>query len=111
MKNKERVYSRYTNEVLKYLAKQIKTARIERKMTTSELSERAHISRGLLSRIEAGEPSCSIGVVFEIAHILGISLFQSDLDQILQQNKIAQDKLTLLPSRIRSVSIKVDDDF
>ena len=111
MKNKERVYSRYTNEVLQYLAKQIRMVRIERKMTARELAERVNISRGLLYRIEAGEPSCSIGVVFETAHILGISLFQSDYDQLIWQNKIVQDRLALLPSRVHSSSIKVDDDF
>ncbi len=86
-------------------------ARIERKMTAMELAERANISRGLLYRIEAGEPSCSIGVVFEIACILGICFFQSDYDKLIRENRIAQDKLALLPSRIRSSTIKLDDDF
>ena len=111
MKKRERVYSRYTVEALQYLAALIRTTRLERKMTTAELAERADISRGLLYRIENGDPSCSIGVVFEVASILGILLFQSDYDQLVQQNRLARDKLALMSDRIRSSSVKVDDDF
>ncbi len=54
------------------MAALIKTTRIERKITTAKLAERADISRGLLYRIENGDPSCSVDIVFEVASILGI---------------------------------------
>lgn len=65
MKKQRTAYTRYTHEALKYMAAQIRTARLERRMTTTELAERANISWGLLYRIENGDPSCSIGVVFK----------------------------------------------
>lgn len=77
----------------------------------TELAECANISRGLLFHIENADPACSIGTVFEVVSILGIPLFQSDYGQLVQQNRLAYEKLALLPERIRSTSVKVDDDF
>jgi len=93
------------------LSKYIRVTRIEKRITIQELAERAGISRGLLSRIENGDPGCSIGVVFEIASILGMPLFSSDYDQLLLKNKIVNDKMSLLPSEVRKSRVEVDDDF
>lgn len=106
-----RTYSRYTLEALKLLAAQIKTERLGRKITAESLAERAGISRGLLYRIEHADPTCGIGLVFEVAAILNISLFQSNYNDLLNQNKMLEDKLTLLPSRAKTKPIEIDDDF
>ena len=106
-----RTYSRYTSEALRLLAGRIKATRLERGITTQELSERAGISRGLLRRIENADPACSIGVVFEVATLLGLTLFQSDYDDLALKNKMLEDKLTLLPSRARRTKVEIDDDF
>ena len=110
-KKENRVYSRYTNEAIKLLAGRIKATRIERSITAKKLAERADISRDLLYRIEKGDSSCSIGVVFEIASILGLQLFQSDYDDLVLKNKIIDEKITLLPRKVKKTKIEVDDDF
>jgi transcriptional regulator with XRE-family HTH domain len=108
---KTRIYSRYTGEALRLLAGRIKAARLERGMTAQDISERAGISRDLLFRIERADPACGIGVVFEVAALLGLPLFQSGYDGLVAQNKTIEDKLALLPSRARPAKIEVDDDF
>lgn len=111
MKKENRTYSRYTKEAIKLLAGQIKATRLERGIAVQELAERAGISRDLLRRIEKGDPVCGIGVVFEVAVLLGLPLFQSDYDDLVLKNKTVEDKLALLPSRIRKTKVDIDDDF
>lgn len=110
-KKEIRAYSRYTDEAVRLLAGRIKATRLERGITTQALSERAGISRDLLYRIEKADPACGIGVVFEVATLLGLILFQSDYEELVLKNKMIEDKLALLPSRARSVKVEIDDDF
>ena len=110
-KKGNRTYSRYTDEALKLLARRIKATRLERRMTVQDLAERAGVSRDLLYRVERADPACSIGVVFEIATLLGLTLFQSDYNDLAVKNKMVEDKLALLPRRARPVKIEIDDNF
>ncbi len=110
-KKENRTFSRYTEEALRLLAGRIKATRLERSITVQDLAERAGISRDLLYRIEHADPVCGIGVVFEVATLLGLTLFQSDYDELVVKNKIVEDKLALLPSRARAAKVEVDDDF
>ena len=110
-KQGNRAYSRYTLKALTLMAKHIKTTRITRNMTVQALADRAGISMGLLRRIENAHPSCSIGIVFEVASILGIALFNADYDTLVLQNKIIEEKLALLPSEVRQKKIEIDDNF
>ena len=111
MKKYKKSHSRYTLEALKLLSGRIKVARVESEITIKSLAERAGISRDLLRRIENGDPSCSIGTVFEIASLLGLQLFSSDMDELKLKNKFVDDKLTLLPAKVKSKKAEVDDDF
>lgn len=97
-----RVYSRYTTEALQLLASLIRSARIQNKMTTQEVAERAGISRSLLQRIEKGDPKCGIGVMFEVATIVGVDLFNmdNDLQTLSYKRKNIDEKLQLLPKRV-----------
>ena len=106
-----RSYSRYTHEGITLLAKLIRTARMDRKLTTTDVAERAGISRGLLQRIEKGDPKCEIGAFFEVATIVGIKLFNSDEKSISKLIDQVDDKLTLLPKSVRKKVKAVDDDF
>ena len=51
-------------------------------MTTADLASRAGISRALLRRIGRGNPGRSISVVFEVATIGGLSLFDQRQRQL-----------------------------
>ncbi|MBT8340445.1 MAG: helix-turn-helix domain-containing protein [Desulfatitalea sp.] len=106
-----RTYSRYSHDATALLGSLIREARIERKLTAQELADRTGISRGMLQRIEKGDLKCEIGVVFEVATIVGLKLFDSDgsaLRTCLHQTK---DKLALLPKSVRKKSKTVRDDF
>lgn len=106
-----RTYSRYTRDAIMLMGKLIRTERIEQKLAARELAERAGISRGLLQRIEKGDPKCAIGSVFELASLLGIPLFVSDHASLISKRKHIDDKLTLLPKSVRSSTKAVKDDF
>lgn len=111
-KTTNRAYSRYTSEAIELLAVMIREARLERKLPAQELAERAGISRGLLQRIEKGDPSCTIGTVFEVAYLLGIRLFDSNEKRTLTSRLLdKKEKLALLPKAARKSVRKLDDDF
>ena len=106
-----RTYSRYTLEAISLLGKLVRLARIEKKMTTQNVADRAGISRGLLQRIEKGDPKCELGAALEVAVIVGVTLFETDSDSLAVQNLRAEDKLVLLPQSVRFRDREVDDDF
>jgi transcriptional regulator with XRE-family HTH domain len=103
-------YSRITRHALTLLASQIKLARKQLRMTTQELADRAGISRGLVQRIEKGDPGCQIGAVFEAAAIVGVKLFGSDHAALSARIKESESQLALLPKRTHPDK-KVDDAF
>jgi transcriptional regulator with XRE-family HTH domain len=106
-----RTYSHYTRDAIEILGGLIRSERIEQKLTAAEVSERAGISRGLLQRIEKGDPKCVIGAAFEVAALLGISLFDSDHKGLEKHKNLLEDKLALLPKSVRNVRKAVQDDF
>ncbi len=105
---KQRAYSKYTEEALALLAAQIKLGRKERGWTEEEAAERAGISRSTLRKIEQGEHGTAIGLVFEVATLVGVKLFDDPVP-IQTQREHVQNKIALLPQRIRLP--EVDDDF
>ncbi len=110
-KPQNRASSRYSREAVTLLGQLIRQARIEKKLTTAELAERTGISRGLVQRIEKGDPGCAIGAVFEAATIVGVRLF--DADQAALSGAISANTamLTLLPKAARGTKMKAYDDF
>lgn len=111
-KPKTRSYSRYGTEAAELLGLMIHDARLQRGLTIAEAAERAGISRGLVRRIENGEMGCSIGAVFELAVIVvGVSLFGVEPATLTRHLSMAQDKLTLLPKKVRKSTKAVKDDF
>jgi len=111
MPKKVRPYSHYAKDAATLLGQLIRKARLEQKITTEELADRAGMSRGLLRRVENGDLGCTIGAVFEAAAVLGVRLFDADERTIsadLQSNKAI---MTLLPKAIRAPQVKPDDDF
>ena len=106
-----RSYSRYAREAAELLGLMIHNARIEQNSTVADVAERAGISRGLVHRIEKGEMGCSIGVVFEVAAIVGLRLFKAEPTTLTRYLSMERDKLTLLPQSVRTGRTKVKDDF
>jgi transcriptional regulator with XRE-family HTH domain len=104
-------YSRYSREAVALLGKLIRAARTERRMTATEVAERAGISRGRMQRIEKGELTSEIGAVFEVAAIVGLQLFDADTAGLARLARQADDKLALLPRSVRSKPVAVKDDF
>lgn len=106
-----RTYSRYSLQALVLLGAALRAARIERKLGTQALAQRAGISRDMLYRVEKGDPRCEIGVVFELAAILGVPLFEPDLGALQQRLREVEDRLTLLPKAVHAPRDEVKDDF
>ncbi|EKF59881.1 XRE family transcriptional regulator [Agrobacterium albertimagni AOL15] len=65
-----------------------------------------------MSNIEKGSPSPEIGIVFEVASIVGVRLFDYDERNTLKE-RITQldEKLTLLPKSVRHSVEDIDDAF
>lgn len=99
-KSVNRVYSHYALDACSLLGVLIRTKRIERKQTASDIAKRAGISRDLLYSIEKGNPKCEIGVAFEVARMVGVNLFDLDAKNLELQLDSRLDKLTLLPKAI-----------
>ncbi len=108
---KARTYSRYTIEAAKLLGMRIKLGRKQRKWTEHELSERAGISRATLQKIEKGSMTCAIGLVFEVAMLAGVKLFETETVPLAMHIDMTSDKIALLPKAVRTGKKVVDDDF
>lgn len=99
-------------DALGLFAAMIRAARMQRGMTAAELGERVGVSRGVIQRIEAGEPGTSIGSVLEAAVILGIPLFDVPTSQLGALHRQKQEVNTLLPKRaFQATFAKPDNDF
>jgi len=109
--DKKRPYSRYSIAAAQLLGAAIQLGRKERKFTTQDLANRAGISRGTLVKIEKGDMHCEIGLVFEVAALVGIKLFDATEGQLTIDIDRLNDKIALLPKSIRTHSQIVKDDF
>lgn len=114
MERVTRTYSRYGREAVRVLGRLIRINRLERKLSVAEVAERVGVSRHLIQRIESGDPRCAIGVAFEAASILGVTLFEEDRNKLTAQLAEQEEKLRLLPKAIhktRATARAVRDDF
>ena len=111
MSKKTRAYSAYTLDAAHLLGKLVKHGRTSKKMTAQDLADRAGISRGLLLRIEKGDPRCELGIAFEVAALVGVNLFDADDRALSSKIEQIEDKLALLPKTVHKQRKVVDDDF
>lgn len=112
---KERALLQPTLAACALLGRLIRIARKEQQWTEHELAERALISRSTLRKVERGDPTVAIGIAFDCAQLVGVSLFpdtepRSPVTTLGQAIARADDRLALLPTRVRT-PVKVDDDF
>ena len=106
-----RPYSQYSLNALELLGQLVREARVTKALTAADLAARAGISRALLARIERGDPGCSIGVVFEVATICGLPLFDQEQRQLTTHLAMHREKMALLPKTVRTRVKGVKDDF
>jgi transcriptional regulator with XRE-family HTH domain len=106
-----RTYSPYALEAAQLLGELIRTHRRERGWTQAELAERAGISVPTLAKAEHGDPKVAGGILFELAALLGIRLFDSDEDRLSLELDRARARAALLPKRVPSDEGDDDDDF
>jgi transcriptional regulator with XRE-family HTH domain len=108
---KQRTYSKYAQEAALLLGKQIKLGRKQRKWSEKNFAERIGISRATLQKIERGEMTCAIGLIFEAATLVGINLFEQDRLPLSVSLEQADNRIALLPKRIQPQTKVIDDDF
>jgi transcriptional regulator with XRE-family HTH domain len=108
---KQRTYSKHAKDAVFLLGQHIKLGRKKRQWSEQNLAARAGISRVTLQKIEAGEMSPSIGLVFEVAALVGVPLFEQGSRALATSIELTQSKIALLPKRIKNPTKAVDDDF
>src|SRR5258708_2740339 len=106
--SKVRVYSTYAIEACRLLGGLIQLGRKNKKWSAQDLADRAGITRLTLHKIEQGEMSCSIGLFFEVAALVGVSLFDLGDQSLSRQLDHVSDKLALLPKSIRQSKKVID---
>jgi len=107
-----RPYTKITVEATRLLGQSIKLARKKRRMSETELAERANVSRSTIQKIEKGDPSINIGLVFEAASVIGVPLFSTENPNSLKlQNQEVSEKLALLAQKPGRDSGELKDDF
>ena len=106
-----RTYSKLTIEAARLLGRQIRFNRKIRKLPMSELAQRAGISRDTLQKIERGDLTCALGLVFEVAVLVGINLFEAESKSLSGQIYSIDDKIALLPKNTHKSREILDDDF
>jgi len=72
MSKKKMVILPKARRVLDEMGENIKLARLRRKLSAEQVSERANISRPTLTAIEKGSPTVSIGSYLLVLQVLGL---------------------------------------
>ena len=83
------------------LGANLRLARLRRRLTASQVAERAGISRPTLSAAERGDGGVSFGVYANILFVLGLD---SDLDAVARDDELGrklQDAGLGVPKRVR----------
>jgi transcriptional regulator with XRE-family HTH domain len=106
-----RSYSRYSLEAAALFGKLIRLYRKERKLTARDLADRAGITRTTLRKIENGNMNSEIGLVFEVAALVGVKLFDADAGSLGEYRKRIDDRIAVLPKTVRKTGWEIDDDF
>ena len=106
-----RTYSYLTRNAMELLSKQIRLGRKRHKMSESELADRCGMSRSTLQRIERGDLSAEIGLVFEAATVVGIPLFDIQQLDISSQINVTGDMIKLISKSHRGTSDRYENDF
>ncbi|MEM9719263.1 MAG: helix-turn-helix domain-containing protein [Bacteroidota bacterium] len=73
--------------MLQGLGERLKLARLRRRLTTSQVAERAYISRSTLWHVEKGSPHISMGIYFRVLSVLGLA---EDMEQVAKDDVLGR---------------------
>jgi len=76
-----------SEKILKILGENIKLARLRRKLSTIQVSERAGIGRTALYEIEKGKTKVNIGYYVKVLSVLGLA---DDLLNVAKDDKLGR---------------------
>lgn len=88
----------------------VRVGRRQRRWTVAELAERVGVTEATMLKVEGGEPSVRLGIALEAAALTGVPLFGEDRARRQLEKGRLDDRLSLLPQKVRSPR-EVDDDF
>lgn len=93
-------------KLLTQLGENIKLARLRRKFSTTQVAERANISRPTLLSIEKGAESVSIGLYLQVLGVLGL---ENDLLLVAKDDELGR-KLQDANLNIKTRAKKLSND-
>lgn len=85
--------------ILSELGENIKLARLRRKLTAEQVSERAGITRTTLRSVEKGSPSVSIACYAQVLFVLGLEMSLLQIASNDELGKKLQDAALLVKKR------------
>ena len=106
-----RTYARTVRHACELLGQEIRQGRIERRWPVRELAERAGVTPRTVVRVERGDPTVGIGIVFDLAVLCGVPLFATDRAGLGAELARSRDRLALLPAAARRRPDPPDDGF
>jgi transcriptional regulator with XRE-family HTH domain len=98
-------------DAARLLGLRIAEGRRRRRWTQAELCERAGVSKVTLRNAERGEPTVAVGVMFELATLVGLELYGLPPGELPDRVARETDRLALLPAHVYPKQVSVDDDF
>lgn len=101
MKSFNHVLPAKAKQSLKKFGRDLKNARLRRRISTRLMSERAFISRPTLNKVEKGDPTVSMGAYISVLFVLGLLESVSNLADLTQDSVGRALEESQLPQRIR----------
>ena len=74
-------------KILNGFGENLRLARLRRKLSTDQVSERANISRRTLWAIEKGASTVSIGAYLQVLFVLGL---EKDLEEVAKDDELGR---------------------
>lgn len=87
--------------VLRKLGRDIRDARLRRRIPTTIMAERASVSRTTLNKVEKGDPGVSLGIYATVLFVLGLADRIGDLADARNDAVGLELEEENLPQRIR----------
>jgi len=87
MRSRKPILLPKAQKVISLLGENIRLARLRRKYSTQQVSERANISRPTLLAIEKGNPNVSIGAYVKVLMVLGL---EKDINTVAKDDELGR---------------------